>query len=95
MGKEQNAFEVKEGRFWIVEIREGKKSQAWVYDSEDGAIDELLGHIQVEKLDPDKLDPEEFSQKYNVQLVEIAEDKYNMKGVSLLKIFMRGMMQKK
>lgn len=94
MATEVNSFEVKGGRFWIVEIRENSKSKAWVYDNEDGAIGELLKHIDVENLDPDTLDPEEFTQKYNVQQVEIAPDKYNMKGVSLLKIFMKGMIKK-
>ncbi len=91
----ENSFEVKDGRFWIVELREGNGTQAWVYDNESGAIDELLEHISLENIDPDDIDPEEFSRKYNVQEVEIAQDKYNMKGVSLLKIFMKGMMKEK
>ncbi len=94
MAGEGKLFRVKDSVFWIVEVREHGETEAWVCDNEAGAIDELLSHIDVAKLDPDTLDPEEFARTYNVQRVEIAEDKYNMTGVSLLKIFMKGMTKK-
>jgi len=77
-----NGIKVDGGEFWVVEIREGADIEAWVYGSEDAAIDELMDHVPWDDIDLDDLDMEEFFANYSVQRVEIGESEYSVQGVS-------------
>lgn len=98
MSGERAWLKVKNNKFWILEQRleeetKGKRKEeeykvnAWVFDNERDAImkmKELLGkEINLNKIDESI---EQISGKYNLQEVEIARDKYNMKAVSWLKV---------
>lgn len=97
MAEEKVSFKVKGNKFWILEQRleEGEKKarrkeeeeynvNAWVFNTEEDAIKKLGELFKQEEIDFDKLD--EISEKYNLQEVEIARDKYNMKAMSWLKV---------
>lgn len=105
MSEKKAFFEVKNNRFWILEQRleEGAeekkageyKANAWVFDSERDAIMKLKDLIAQENIDFDQLDEiESLGTKYNLQEVEIARDKYNMKAVSWLKVALLGFAEK-
>jgi hypothetical protein len=98
MSEERMFFKVKGNKFWILEQRieeeeikarkrgEGEeyKVYAWVFNNEKDAIAKLGELFRQEKIDFAKLD--EVGGKYNLQEVEIAREKYNMKAVSWLKV---------
>ena len=78
----EKQFKVEKSKFWILEQWDKEKLDAWVFQTEKEAIDkiqELLPEIDYENID-------EIGEKYNLQEVEIAKDKYNMKAVSWMKI---------
>lgn len=97
MAEEKASFKVKNNKFWILEQRlmgeekarvrkreEEYNVTAWVFNNEEDAIKKLGELFKQEEIDFDKLD--EISEKYNLQEVEIARDKYNMKAISWLKV---------
>jgi len=106
MGQEGKWFKVKNNKFWILEQRieeeetkeKGKpkkeeyKVNAWIFDNERDAILKLKELIAQEKIELDKLDEvvEKIGEKYNLQEVEIARDKYNMRSISWLKVALLG-----
>lgn len=105
MKEEKAFFEVKENKFWILEQRlnEGAKGakgdynvNAWVFNNEKDAILKMKDLLAEENLDFSKLDElaESISKQYNLQEVEIARDKYNMKAISWLKVALLGFSQK-
>ena len=105
MKEEKAFFEVKENKFWILEHRlnEGAKGakgdynvNAWVFNNEKDAILKMKDLLAEENLDFSKLDElaESISKRYNLQEVEIARDKYNMKAISWLKVALLGFSQK-
>ena len=70
---------------------EKKKAEAWVFNNESEAIMTLREQIASEKADFAK--PEEFEKigkKYNLQEVEITPEKYNIKGISWMKVALLG-----
>lgn len=77
-----NGIKVDGGEFWVVEVRDGADIEAWVYSSEDAAIDELMDHVPWDDIDLEDLDMEEFFANYSVQRVEIGESEYSVQGVS-------------
>ena len=98
-------LKVKGNKFWVLEQklegerivkeREEYKADAWVFDNERDAILKLKELIAQEKVDFDKLEQiEKLGAKYNLQEVEIAKDKYNMKAVSWLKVALLGFSEK-
>jgi len=42
-----NGIKVDGGEFWVVEVRDGADIEAWVYSSEDAAIEELYSKTEV------------------------------------------------
>lgn len=101
MEKKGNSFKVRGSKFWILEQRlsEEKKEHgldAWVFDNESDAILKMKDLLSKENLDFNKLDEltESIGKKYNLQEVEIAKDKYNMKAISWLKVALLGFSQK-
>lgn len=104
MEKEKAFFQVKGNKFWILEQRlkeEPKKEStyevnAWVFNNEKDAILKMKELLAKENLDFSKLDEltESVSRRYNLQEVEIAKDKYNMKAISWLKVALLGFSQK-
>ena len=88
--KEDEEVEVKE-----VEVKDN--SIAWVYQDEKHAIKKINELMAAEELDLDgDLDgiTDHLSSKYNLQEIEITEDKYNMKAISWLKIALIGLANK-
>jgi hypothetical protein len=69
------------------------KANAWVFDNEMDAIMTLKNLFTKENINFSNLDEsiETISKKYNLQEVEIAKDKYNMKAVSWLKVALLGL----
>lgn len=101
MVEEKDFLKVRGDKFWILEQRiqeektvkekEEYKVNAWVFGNEQDAILKLKELITQESTDFAKLDEiEKLGTKYNLQEVEIAPDKYNMKAVSWLKVAMLG-----
>lgn len=75
-------IEVDGGEFWVVEIRDGGgETDAWVYATEEGAIDELMRHVPWDEIDLDDVDMEDFFGKYSIQRVEIGDQEYSVHGV--------------
>jgi hypothetical protein len=107
---ERVSFKVKNNKFWILEQRieeeteakvrkkgeeEEYKVNAWVFNNEEDAIKKLRELISQEKIDFNKLDDiERIGAKYNLQEVEIAREKYNMRAISWLKVALLGFLQK-
>jgi hypothetical protein len=90
-------FAVKDRKFWILEQKledetKGKKESeykvnAWVFNDEVTAIRKMKDLMKADKFNMD--DPaalERLSNKYNLQEVEIARDKFNIKAVSMMKL---------
>ena len=105
MKEEKAFFKVKEKKFWILEQRlnestKGAKGDynvnAWVFNNEKDAILRMKDLLAEENLDFSKLDElaESITKRYNLQEVEIARDKYNMKAISWLKVALLGFSQK-
>ena len=110
MSVEKMSFKVKNNRFWILEQRLGEEEEpktkkrgeeeeyranAWVFNNEEDAIKKLRELISQEKIDFNKLDDiERVGAKYNLQEVEIAREKYNMRAISWLKVALLGFIQK-
>lgn len=110
MSKEMVSFKVKANKFWILEQRieeeseakakkrgeeEEYRANAWVFNNEEEAIKKLRELFSQEKIDFNKLDDiERIGAKYNLQEVEIAREKYNMRAISWLKVALLGFMQK-
>lgn len=70
---------------------EKKKVDAWVFNNELEAIQTLREQIASEKADFTKPDVfEKIGKKYNLQEVEITPEKYNIKGISWMKVAMLG-----
>ena len=103
--KEEKAFfKVKGNKFWILEQKseaaKGERGEyganSWVFNNENDAILKMKDLLSVENLDFSKLDElaESISKRYNLQEVEIAKDKYNMKAISWLKVALLGFSQK-
>ena len=72
-------------------------SIAWVYQDERDAIEKINELMADENLDLDEnLDDitDYLSFRYNLQEIEITEDKYNMKAISWLKIALIGLANK-
>lgn len=101
MSEEKSFLEVKGNKFWILEQRTGKEKpaegaeeysvNAWVFGEEKDAILKLKELITQESVDFSELSEiEKLGTKYNLQEVEIARDKYNMKAVSWLKVALLG-----
>jgi hypothetical protein len=104
MSEERAYFKVLNNKFWILEQRseeeevkarkrgeEEYKVNAWVFNNEQDAIKKLRELISKEKIDFGKLDEiERIGSKYNLQEVEIAREKYNMRAVSWLKVALLG-----
>lgn len=74
-------------RFWILEFKEEEgatKRRAWVFMEQPDAtqkIKELLSEEEdLEKVSPDK---------YNLQEIEIKEEKYNIKPLSWFKVMVQ------
>lgn len=74
-------------RFWILEFKEEEgatKRKAWVFMEQPDAtqkIKELLSEEEdLEKVSPDK---------YNLQEIEIKEEKYNIKPISWFKVMVQ------
>jgi len=74
-------------RFWILEFKEEEgatKRRAWVFMEQPDAtqkIKELLSEEEdLEKVSPDK---------YNLQEIEIKEEKYNIKPISWFKVMVQ------
>lgn len=85
----QKSVEDKEDmlRFWILELKEEEettKRRAWVFMEQPDAtqkIKELLSEEEdLEKVSPDK---------YNLQEIEIKEEKYNIKPISWFKVMVQ------
>jgi len=105
MSVEKTSFKVKNNKFWILEQRleeepkskkreEEYKVNAWVFNNEEDAIKKLRELISQEKIDFNKLDDiEKVGAKYNLQEVEIAREKYNMRAISWLKVALLGFAQ--
>ena len=88
--EEDEEVEVKE-----VEVKDN--SIAWVYQDEKDAIEKINELMAAEELNLDEdLDKvtDYLSSKYNLQEIEITKDKYNMKGISWLKIALIGLANK-
>ena len=72
--------------------KEGKtenepKINAWVYSTETEAIADLKNMIASEEIDFEADDPfSGVAEKYNLQEIEIASEKYNVKPISWAKI---------
>ena len=101
MEKKGNYFKVKRSKFWILEQRlqeeeKGYGLNAWVFDNESDAILKMKDLLSKENLDFSKLDEltESIGKRYNLQEVQIAKDKYNMKAISWLKVALLGFSQK-
>ena len=110
MSEERISFKVKNNKFWILEQKmeeemgtkvkgrgeeEEYKANAWVFNNEEDAIKKLRELIKEEKIDFNKLDDiEKVGAKYNLQEVEIAREKYNMRAISWLKVALLGFAQK-
>lgn len=70
---------------------EKKKVDAWVFNNELEAIQTLREQIASEKADFTKHEVfEKIGKKYNLQEVEITPEKYNIKGISWMKVAMLG-----
>lgn len=102
MSEEKVFFEVKNNKFWILEQREEdttKKDEfhcnAWVFNNEQDAIKKMKVLITPE-VEFNSLDQvaEKLGEKYNLQEIEIAKDKYNMKAISWLKVALLGFAEK-
>lgn len=104
MSKEGESFKVgKDLKFWILEQRadEGEakgqeyKANAWVFAQERDAIIKLKELMSKEDVEPSDLESiEKMGRKYNLQEVQIAKEKYNMRAVSWLKVFLLSTAQK-
>lgn len=104
MSKEGESFKVSDDlKFWILEQREEEKeakgeeykANAWVFAKERDAIIKLKELMTKEKVDPSNLESiEKMGRKYNLQEVQIAKEKYNMRAVSWLKVFLLSSAQK-
>lgn len=104
MSKKGESFKVGDDlKFWILEQRadvqeakgEGYKATAWVFLNERDAIIKLKELMTEEKVDPSDLESiEKMGRKYNLQEVQIAREKYNMRAVSWLKVFLLSSAQK-
>ena len=65
------------------------EAHAWIFQDEKGAIIKLKELMLEEDIDASDLTSiEKIGQKYNLQEVQIAEAKYNMRAVSWLKVFL-------
>jgi hypothetical protein len=102
MGDERASFEVRDNRFWILEQREEETAEkdgfhvnAWVFNNEQGAIRKMKELITPE-VDLENLDKtaKKLGERYNLQEVEIAKDKYNMKAISWIKVALLGLAEK-
>lgn len=100
MTNQNTAFQVEDNRFWILERRKSDEEieqeefavDAWVFQEEETAISHLRELITEEDIDTENLDDEtieELGNKYNLQHVEIAEEQYNVRAESWLKIALR------
>jgi len=89
---EDESIEMIKGRGAQIEY----KVNAWVFNNEMDAIIKLKDLLTEENIDFSKLDEsiEIISRKYNLQEVEIARDKYNMKAISWLKVALLGLATK-
>lgn len=93
--KEEDASKLKKPP---VQQGEGEKEkenkvEAWVFNNEVDAIKKLKELITQEgKIDLDNI--EEMGEKFNLQEVEIAPEKYNMKAISWLKVALLGFAEK-
>ena len=110
MSEEKISFKIEKNKFWILEQRLEKEEEAktrergekeeyrvnaWVFNNEQEAIEKLRNLISQEKIDFDKLEEiEKIGTKYNLQEVEIARDKYNMRAISWLKVALLGFARK-
>lgn len=65
------------------------EANAWVFKDEKSAITKLKELMLEEDMDASDLTSiEKIGQKYNLQEVQIASEKYNMRSVSWLKVFL-------
>jgi len=90
------SFAIKDKKFWILEQKLDEDSKvkkdeykvnAWVFNDEVTAIRKMRDLMKADKLnmdDPGALD--RLSSKYNLQEVEIAREKFNIKAVSMMKL---------
>lgn len=79
-------FPVEDGTFWVTEVNGDDESEMWVYSTQDGAIEELMNHVEWEGIDLDDLDMEEFFKDYSVQEVDVVAGEYSIQAVSPHKI---------
>jgi len=108
LSEEKISFKVKKNKFWILEQRleeeakstkrgkeEEYKVNAWVFSNDEDAIKKLRELISQEKIDFNKIEEiERIGVKYNLQEVEIAKEKYNMRAISWLKVALLGFARK-
>lgn len=104
MSKKEESLKVSNDlKFWILEQRadekeakgEEYKANAWVFTRERDAIIKLKELMSQEEVDPSDLESiEKMGRKYNLQEVQIAREKYNMRAVSWLKVFLLSSAQK-
>lgn len=77
-----SGIEVQDDEFWVVEIRDGDEElNAWVFGSEDAAIEKLMEHVPWSEIDLDDIDMEDFFSKYSIQRVEIGDQEYSVQGI--------------
>lgn len=93
---ENASFAVKDRKFWILEQKldedpkvkkDDYKANAWVFNDEVTAIRKMRDLVKADKFDMgDSMALDKLSNKYNLQEIEIARDKFNIKAVSMMKL---------
>lgn len=93
---ENASFAVKDKKFWILEQKldedpkvkkDDYKVNAWVFSDEVSAVRKMKELMKADKFDMnDSTALERLSNKYNLQEIEIARDKFNIKAVSMMKL---------
>lgn len=83
--KPKKVFEVKDGKFWVLEVtiaseKEDKK-QIYVFGEENEAISRVVQYLQGEREIT-----EETARKYNLQQITIQSEKYEVVPVSWFKV---------
>ena len=103
MSKKEESFKVGDVlKFWILEQRAEEETKgneytakAWVFAKERDAIIKLKELMTQEEINPSDLESiEKMGKKYNLQEVQITQEKYNMRAVSWLKVFLLSSAQK-
>jgi hypothetical protein len=96
MVTEKTSFKVQNNKFWILEKKDDTSSkkkefngEVWVFEKEQDAINKLKERIAPE-IDLENIDEttEKLGKKWSLQEVEIGMEKYNIKSISWLKVFL-------